>query len=136
MEGTTQRVDRRKEPRYKTLVEVGISTPSGSHKGLMKNISGSGMEIQMSKEINPNTKLTISLELDETYLFNGTVVWTLGDYINDGWIYRFGLLTGSILYKGKNIDDAQEKRSLVEQLLPAIRNSWESEKPISRNVAC
>ena len=118
----TKGVDRRKEPRYEILIEANVMTPGGSFTATAKNISGGGMEIQLPEPINPNTKLTISLQLHEEFVFHGTVVWTLGDYINKGWIYRTGIKTDTIMFKDRTLVGDQEKRELVQRILPRIRD--------------
>jgi hypothetical protein len=123
MTSETKGADRRKEPRYEILIRAKVVTSEGSFTATAKNISGGGMEIQLVKPINPDTNLTISLQLhEEEFVFEGKVVWTLGDYINKGWIYRTGIKTGTILFKDRKLVDDQEKRKLVQQILPRIRS--------------
>ena len=117
----TKGVDRRKEPRYEILIKANVMTSGGAFTATAKNISGGGMEIQLPEPINPNTDLTISLQLHEEFIFQGKVVWTLGDYINDGWVYRTGIKTDAIIFKDRKLVGAQEKRELVQRILLRIR---------------
>ena len=118
----TKGVDRRKEPRYEILIKANVMTSGVSFTATAKNISGGGMEIQLPEPINPNTNLTISLELHEEFVFQGKVVWTLGDYINKGWIYRTGIKTDTIIFKDRTLVGDQEKRELVQRILLRIGN--------------
>jgi len=117
----TKGVDRRKEPRYEILIKANVMASGGSFTATAKNISGGGMEIQLPEPINPNTNLTISLELHEEFVFQGKVVWTLGDYINEGWVYRTGIKTDAIIFKDRKLVGDQEKRELVQRILLRIR---------------
>jgi len=117
----TTGVDLRKEPRYEILIKTNVMTSEGSFTATAKNISGGGMEIQLPKPINPNTSLTVSLQLHEEFIFHGKVVWTLGDYVNKGWVYRTGIKTDAIIFKGRKLVGDQEKRELVQKILLRIR---------------
>ncbi len=117
-----ENADRRKEPRYEIWSDVKVMTPENIHIAAAKNISGGGMEIQLSKCINPNIQLTVSLKLHDEFIFRGTVVWTLGDYIDGGWIYRVGIKTKQITSKNGIARTSREKRELVERILPHIPN--------------
>ncbi len=119
--------DRRKEPRYETNAEITIVIGGETHSGSMHNLSGGGMEIQLSKAVSPATNTTVSLYLHHEFIFNGVVIWTLGDYIEKRWIYRVGIKTNSISYKNQKTTDPKEKRELVQRLLPAIRKLSETE---------
>ncbi len=121
MEGNNKNGDRRKEPRYKISIQTQVTTPDASITATANNISGGGMEIQLHKGINPYTSLTISIQIHEDFVFHGTVVWTLGDYIDKQWVYRAGIKTDVISYKNGKAITAQEKRELVQKILPKIR---------------
>ncbi len=121
MECNKERGDRRKEPRYEIWIEAQVTTPERTITAAAKNISGGGMEIQLPKDIVPYTNLTVTLQLHEAFVFHGTVVWTLGDYINKQWIYRAGIKTDIISSKDGKAVTAEEKRRLVQRILPRIR---------------
>jgi hypothetical protein len=121
MEWNEENGDRRKEPRYEIWIEAEVITPDGSITAAAKNISGGGMEIQLPKALNPYTGLTITLQLHEPFVFQGIVVWTLGDYINKQWIYRTGIRTDSISFNNGKAVTAEEKRELVLSILPKIK---------------
>jgi len=127
--------DRRKEPRYQIWSDVKVMTPDGTHFGSAKNISGGGMEIQLSKCINPNIELTVSMKLHEEYIFRGMVVWTLGDYINNEWVYRVGIKTRHIVSKSGIAKMPQERRDLIRRLLPYIPSVKIDEAIMARKAA-
>jgi len=113
--------ERRQEPRYDIWIEAEVETPEATIIAAAKNISGGGIEIQLNKGINPYTKLCVTLQLPEKLVFYGTVVWTLGDYINDQWIHRTGIKTDVISHKNGQAVTVQEKSDLVRRILPRIR---------------
>ena len=113
-------IERRKEPRYNILADVKVTTPETTLIAAAKNISGGGMEVHLPKCVNPKTLLTVSLQLDDEYVFHGTVVWTLGDYVNHQWIYRVGIKTIEIVSKNCTAKSSQEKMDLVMSILPHI----------------
>ncbi len=115
--------DRRREPRYETEFDVLVIISAKRYRGLMKSVSGSGMEIQVSREINPNTNLHVSLQFPREFMFCGKVVWTIGDYIGQEWVYRIGIKTESISYKNKKLTDPAEKKDLILRLLPSLRKA-------------
>jgi len=135
MEWNKENGDRRKEPRYEICIEAEVITPGASITAAAKNISGGGMEIQLPKAINPYTSLTITLQLHEKFVFQGIVVWALGDYINKQWIYRTGIKTDTISFKGGKAVTTQEKRELVLSILPRIRAMGVSETLIATKAA-
>ena len=135
MELNIEHGDRRKEPRYAIWIEAKVMISEDSFIGAAKNISGGGMEIQMPKAINPNTNLTVSLQLHEEFVFHGKVVWTLGDYINKKWVYRVGIKTDAIDFKDGTAIEAQEKRELILEILPYIEKMGIPENLITHNAA-
>ena len=112
--------DRRKEPRYEVRTDVKVMTPDSTNIAAANNISGGGMEIQLPKCINPHTELTVSMKLQDEFIFRGTVVWTLGDCINNRWIYRVGIETKHIVSKDGTARTSEEKREVVKKILPYI----------------
>ena len=112
--------DRRKEPRYDIFVYVKVISLGTSFVAVAKNISGGGMEIQLQKNINPHTKITIVMKLHEEIIFQGTVVWSLGDYSNNQWIYRVGIETDSISCQNETKSTPEEKRKLIHAMLPQM----------------
>lgn len=127
--------ERRKEPRYEICSDVTVMTSNATIIAAAKNISGGGMEIQLQKCINPATNLTILLRVHEEFTFQGTVVWTLGDYINKQWIYRVGIKTMSISHKNGTVTTSQEKRELVKTILPYISTVKVDERIRSKKAA-
>ncbi|MBW1902290.1 MAG: PilZ domain-containing protein [Deltaproteobacteria bacterium] len=91
--------DRRKEYRHKICVDAQAITPKSSFEVLATNISGGGLEIQCPSIINPRTELMITLQLQEEFVFHGTVIWTLGDFVDNRWLYRVGIKTNAISFK-------------------------------------
>lgn len=112
--------DRRKEPRYEVRTDVKVMTPDFTHIAAANNISGGGMEIQLPRCIKPHTELTISLKLQDEFIFRGTVVWTLGNCINNKWIHRVGMVTRHIVSKDGTAKTPEEKREVVKKILPYI----------------
>lgn len=113
--------DRRKEYRHKICIDVKVIAPKSSFWAVAGNISGGGLEIQMPSPINPGTKLMTAMQLQEEFVFHGTVVWTLGDYVDNRWIYRVGTKTEMIAFKNMSASTAQEKAELVKRILPQIK---------------
>ena len=93
------------------------------------------MEIQLPRAITPNTSVAVSLYLNEELVFRGVSVWTIGDYVKDQWIHRVGIKTKTILYKNRKVEEPQEKRKLVESLLPKMRAAGANRIPIGSRAA-
>ncbi len=113
--------DRRKEPRHKIRIEVNVIIPKTSLRATVANISGGGMEIQLPTAINPGTKVIVSMQLQEEFVFHATVVWTLGDFVDERWIYRVGIKTEAISFKDFVATTTLEKAELVQEILPQIK---------------
>lgn len=135
MKSDTAFVDRRKEPRYEIWLDAKVIGPKGSYIAAVKNISGGGMEIQLPRAITPNTVVSISLYLNEEIIFRGISVWTIGDYINNQWIHRVGIKTKAIVFNNRQVEKPQEKRKLVESLLPAIKAAGANRVPVGSKAA-
>ena len=114
-------VERRKEFRHDICIDVKVIAPKASFWALATNISGGGLEIQVPVTINPGTKLMTSIQLQEEFVFNGTVVWTLGDFVDNRWIYRVGTETDTIAFKNMSASTDQEKADVVKRILPQIK---------------
>jgi len=128
-------VERRKEPRHEIWIDAKVIGPKGSYIAAVKNISGGGMEIQLPRAIKPHTVVSVSLYLNEEFVFRGVSVWTIGDYINNQWIHRVGIKTKEIVFSNRQVEKPQEKRELVERLLPTIRAAGASRIPIGSKAA-
>lgn len=137
MENTPKGKERRSEPRHEISIDVKVMIIGKTLFGIATDISGGGMEIQINKEVKPNTNLAISMQLDREITFKGKVIWTLGDYANGQWTYRVGIQTEVIHFKNAEVISQQEKRQLVRELLPAIRERETGANDTSRiqNVA-
>jgi len=61
------------------------------------------------------------MQLQEEFVFHGTVMWTLGDYVDNQWVYRVGTKTERIAFKNMSVSKAQEKTELVLRILPQIK---------------
>ncbi len=116
MEQDERNTDRRKEPRYTVKVANSETTLAAE----VININGSGMELQLTSSINPKTELIISMRLDEEFLFSGTVMWAVGDYINKQWIFKVGVETNKIAFEEATAVTPLEKSELVKSILPQI----------------
>lgn len=113
--------DRRSEPRHSICIDVNVITPKSSFEAVATNISGGGLEIQVSSLINPKTNLIISMQLQEEFVFKGIVIWTLGNCIGNQWSYRVGIKTETIAFKNMSATSPKEKADLVEKILPQIK---------------
>jgi len=113
--------DRRKECRHKICIDAQAITPKSSFEVFATNISGGGLEIQCSSIINPRTELMITLQLQEEFVFHGTVIWTLGDFVEKRWLYRVGIRTNAISFKDMSATSTKEKVELVQRILPQIK---------------
>ncbi len=113
--------DRRKEYRHEVWIEAKVIAPKTSFRGMVANISGGGLEIHSPIVINPKTKLMITLELQEDFVFHGTVIWTLGDFVDGHWVYRVGIKTDAISFRNKMAASAEDKYDLIQKILPNIR---------------
>ncbi len=100
-------------------------TPNSETKifGELINLSGSEMELQLTSAINPKTDLIVSMYLEEECLFKGTVLWTIGDYINDQWIYKVGLETDTIAFEEATAVTPLEKNELLKSILPQLKTT-------------
>jgi len=113
--------DRRKEYRHKICIDAKVIVPKSSFWAVATNISGGGLEIQSPSIINPKTKLMISIQLQEEFMFHGVVIWTLGDFIDNRWVYRIGIKTDEISFKNMSARTTTEKAELVQRILPQIK---------------
>jgi len=113
--------DRRSEYRHKIRIDVSVITPDTSFWAVATNISGGGLEIQSASIINPKTNLMISFQLQEDFVFSGTVIWTLSDFVNGQWVYRIGIKTDDIAFKNMFATSTEEKAELVKRILPQIK---------------
>ena len=113
--------DRRSEPRHPICIDVKVITPKSSFEAVATNISGGGLEIQVSSSINPKTNLMISLQLQEEFVFQGTVIWTLGNFVKNQWVYRVGIKTDTIAFKNMSATSTKEKADLIQKILPQIK---------------
>lgn len=113
--------DRRSEPRHSICIDVKVITPKSSFEAVATNISGGGLEIQGSSTINPKTNLMISMQLQEEFVFHGTVIWTLGNFVANQWVYRVGVKTDTIAFKNMSAESAKEKADLIQKILPQIK---------------
>jgi len=122
--------DRRREYRHKIRIDVKVIAPKSSFWAVANNISGGGMEIQTPSPVNPGTKLMAAMQLQEEFVFHGTVVWTLGDYVDKQWIYRVGIKTEMIAFGNMSASTTQEKAELVERILPQIKARGAEDSPL------
>ena len=113
--------ERRKEPRHKICIDVKIIAPKSSFWALASNISGGGLELQVPITLNPQTQLMTSMKLQEEFVFHGKVIWTLGDFVDNRWVYRVGTKTDTINFKNRRATTAVEKAELVKKILPQIK---------------
>lgn len=122
--------DRRREYRHKVRIDVKVIAPKSSFWAVANNISGGGMEIQTPSPVNPGTKLMTAMQLQEEFVFHGTVVWTLGDYVDNQWIYRVGIKTEMIAFKNMSASTTQETAELVKRILPQIKARGAEDSPL------
>ena len=122
--------DRRREYRHKIRIDVKVIAPKSSFWAVANNISGGGMEIQTPSPVNPGTKLMTTMQLQEEFVFHGTVVWTLGDYVDNQWIYRVGIKTEMIAFGNMSASTTQEKAELVKRILPQIKARGAEDSPL------
>jgi hypothetical protein len=122
--------DRRREYRHKVRIDVKVIAPKSSFWAVANNISGGGMEIQTPSPVNPGTKLMTAMQLQEEFVFHGTVVWTLGDYVDNQWIYRVGIKTEMISFRNMSASTTQEKAELVKRILPQIKARGAEDSPL------
>ena len=135
MEWDPQLPDRRKEPRYEARAKVRVVISGRNYMGQMRNISGGGMEILIPKEVNPTSQITVYLQLHHDFVFNGVIVWTLGDFKNNKWVYRVGIKTDSIVYNNNKVESPEDKRNLIKRLLPSILKLNQVESLTIENAA-
>ncbi|SPD73688.1 hypothetical protein PITCH_A1920027 [uncultured Desulfobacterium sp.] len=115
-------IERRKEKRHPICMDIKVIAPKTSFPAFATNISGGGLEISTPTGINPQTKLMIFLQLEEEFVFHGTVIWALGDFVNKKWIYRAGIRTDTIAFKNRQANTAAEKAEVIKKILPQIRD--------------
>ncbi len=117
MERDDKNFERRRYPRH----SIKVANSGASFAAEIVNISGSGMELQLTSAINPKTKLIISMRLEEEFLFNGTIMWTVGDYINNQWIYKVGVEIDKIAFEEAMAVTPLEKDELVKSIIPQMK---------------
>jgi len=127
--------DRRREYRHKISIDVSVIAPKSSFWAVVNNISGGGLEIQSPSTLNPTTKIMISMQLQEEFVFHGTVIWTLGDFVNGQWSYRVGIKTDTISFKNITAVSTTEKADLVQRILPQIKAKGEGNDFADRMLA-
>ena len=119
--------DRRRQPREKVSVAIEVSTPEDTLQARMANISGDGMEVDASVLIEPKTKIRVSIEfneahrLNEVVVFEGTVVWALGEYTDYKYIYRMGVQTSTITFRDRTADSFETRAEMVKEILPTLK---------------
>ena len=122
--------DRRREYRHKIRIDVKVIAPKSSFWAVANNVSGGGMEIQTPSPVNPGTKLMTAMQLQDEFVFHGTVVWTLGDYVDKQWIYRVGIKTEMIAFGNMSASTTEEKAELVKRILPQIKARGVEDSPL------
>ena len=127
--------ERRREKRHPVCIDVRVIAPKNSFPALATNVSGGGLEISTPTGINPQTKLMIFLQLEEEFVFHGTVIWTLGDFVNKKWIYRAGIRTDTIVFKNRQANTAAEKAEIVNKILPQIKDREAGKNALKRMLA-
>ena len=75
---------------YDVSIDAGIMASNTTFRALVSSLSGSGMEMLADKSIDPKKKVLISIRLQEEFVFHGTVLWTLSDFVGQKWVYRIG----------------------------------------------
>jgi hypothetical protein len=135
MESNSTGIERRSEPRHSTHIRVMVAVGQESLGATLTNISGGGLEIQVSRPVNPGTSMTVSLVLDSEFKFMCKAIWTLGEYIDKKWIYRVGGQTGVIIHKNGQAVAAQDKLDLVNKILPLIRQISTDQENTIKKVA-
>ncbi len=113
--------DRRKETRHDVCIEAGIMTSNSTFKALVTNLSGGGLEIQADHTITPQKKILISIRLQEEFVFHGTILWTLCDFVGQKWVYRIGVDIEAIGFKNMTATTLEERSELVKMILPRVQ---------------
>lgn len=113
--------DHRNDHWHKIYVDAKVITPKSSLGAVATNISGGGLEIQCTSIINPKTGLMVTLQPQEEFVFHGTVIWTLGDFVDNRWIYRMGINTDVIAFRDMSATSIADKADLVKRILPQIK---------------
>ena len=109
--------DRRKQKRYKIWVDVEVQTPETSILANATEISGDGMRIYSQQPIQPGTKISIVLKVEEKVVVDGTLLWTLDSNVSTGNAYEMGVKTDIIFYEGIKVNKFSTRAEAVQRIV-------------------
>ncbi len=114
-------VERRKELRHNIWLDAIVHTPDSEIKAIATEISGDGLRIQSEKIILPDTKLILSLKLDDPNQFHGKVIWNMNMLVDTLNVYDMGINTDFIIFRDIKYVGFSEKYDVIQNILAKIK---------------
>lgn len=115
------KIDRRTFTRYKVQVNAIATTPKRSYSIEIIELSLVGAKIRSLQAINPGTKVTICVELQNKILFQGKVVWVLGTLKKHLQSYMIGIETDAMELSDTKAIGLTERTDLLQEILFNIK---------------
>ena len=114
-------VERRKELRHNIWLDATVYAPNTKIKAIATEISGDGLRIQSQKIIFPDTKIIVSLKLDDPNQFHGKVIWNMNMLVDTLSVYDMGIQTNFIKFRDIKYIGFSEKYDVVQNILAKIK---------------
>jgi len=114
-------LDRRSFTRYQVRIGAEVILPACALSAEIIEISLIGVRIHAFQAINPGTKVTVRIKLQETILFQGNVVWVLEDPDPCGRHYIIGIETDVMECAGIKAYGLAERTELLLEILYNIK---------------
>ena len=103
--------ERRRHPRFETEMRVTIHTTTESIPAIMIDIAKYSIGLISGKEIQPGTRVDISLKYIDDYAVQGTVKWLEEIQEVPNYLYRMGIEADNILFLKEIADLGLPERS-------------------------
>ena len=114
-------IDRRTFTRYKVRTEAMAITSERTYSVEIIEISLVGARICSLQAINPGTKVTICIELQDKILFQGKVVWVLGTLNKYLQSYIIGIETDTMELSDIKAIGLTERAEILQEILFSIK---------------
>lgn len=121
-------MDRRRHARYTVHVDALMDAEGASLPILILDISLSGLGIQSLKNLQPDTQVSISLQIPDEVIFYGTLIWSQHQLINNLDAYKMGFEVYAIRYQSMIYDELSEDETILHEILAEIKQYKESEE--------
>ncbi|MCG6895075.1 MAG: PilZ domain-containing protein [Desulfobacteraceae bacterium] len=121
---STADMERRMVIRYKVSVPATVHSPLEEIPAEMKELSIMGARIRSQRLLLPETTVKIYLDLDQTVLFVGEIVWVLTCFENDGkCFHEAGLRIHEIAMPGLKATGLAARAEVLPDILLSIKAS-------------